>query len=56
MAPSDGRSISSGWVLGAGVAPGAWLGAGLETEGACPVGVGSEVARRLEEADGVADV
>ena len=29
MAPSDGRSISSGWVLEAGVAPGAWLGAGL---------------------------
>lgn len=47
MAPSDGRSISSGWVLGAGVAPGAWLGAGLETEGACPVGVGSEVASRI---------
>ena len=43
MAPSDGRSISSGWVLGAGVAP----GAGLETEGACPVGVGSEVASRI---------
>jgi len=29
MAPSDGRSISSGWVLEAGVAPGAWLGAEL---------------------------
>lgn len=29
MAPSVGRSISSGCVLGAGVVPGVWLGAWL---------------------------
>ena len=29
MAPSVGRSISSGCVLGAGVVPVVWLGAGL---------------------------